>query len=99
MKQEENKIAESIEKLSNQLKMIQMLPVPDNNNGKIGLGSLIRTDKGDFYISVALGKLNYGSSIFFAISIEAPIYTSFVGKKKGDVVVFNNNKFEILEVM
>ena len=58
----------------------------------IGLGSLVQTDKGLFYIAVSLGEIILNEKKIFAISTESPLAKMLVGKKKGDEFSLNNAK-------
>ena len=58
----------------------------------IGLGSLVETDKGLFYIAVSLGEIILNEKKIFAISTESPLAKMLVGKKKGDEFSLNNAK-------
>ena len=58
----------------------------------IGLGSLVETDKGLFYIAVSLGEIILNEKKIFAISTESPLAKMLVGKKKGDQFSLNNAK-------
>ena len=58
----------------------------------IGLGSLVQTDKGLFYIAVSLGEIILNEKKIFAISTESPLAKMLVGKKKGDEFSLNKAK-------
>ena len=63
-----------------------------NEHQIIGLGSLVQTDKGLFYIAVSLGEIILNEKKIFAISTESPLAKMLVGKKKGDDISLNNTK-------
>ena len=69
--------------------------VPSEN---IGVGNLVYTNKGTYYISIGIGKLILEGTTYFIISADSPIGKLLVGKSKGDSVSFNGNKIEIVEV-
>ena len=62
-------------------------------------GSLVLTDKGKYFISIGIGKIEVENETVFAISLASPIGQQLKGKKKGDVVTFNGNTIEVLEVL
>lgn len=71
----------------NSLKMINA-----NLHQVIGLGSLIQTEKGFFYIAVSLGEIAFEKMKIFIISPESPLAKVLIGKKKGDEISLNNTK-------
>ena len=63
-----------------------------NLHQTIGLGSLVQTDKGFFYIAVSLGQIISNEQKIFVISTESPLGKALYGKKKGDEILLNNIK-------
>lgn len=61
-------------------------------------GSLLNTDQGLFYICTGIGKLKVDGKDLLCVSPTAPLASSFLGKKKNDVVVFNRKAYRILDV-
>ncbi len=71
---------------------------PQHQHDTVKPGSLIRTDKSQFYIASALGQINISGEIVFVISLHAPIAQLMLGKTVGDIVRFNGKTQKILEV-
>ena len=65
---------------------------------KILPGSFVKTNRGNFYISVALGKSNINGEIIMAISPESPLGAKLFGCSEGDSVAVNDNIFIIAKV-
>ncbi|KEY20256.1 GreA/GreB family elongation factor [Kaistella antarctica] len=63
-----------------------------NLHQTIGLGSLVQTEKGFFYIAVSLGKIISNENKIFVISMESPLGKALSGKKMGDEILLNNMK-------
>ena len=63
-----------------------------NLHQTIGLGSLVQTEKGFFYIAVSLGEIISNEQKIFVISTESPLGRALYGKKKGDEILLNNMK-------
>ena len=61
-------------------------------------GSIVITDKGNFFISVSAGQFTLNTKTFFAISSASPIGRLLIGLKKGDTFRFNGKEYEVLEV-
>ncbi len=77
----------------NSLKLLNVKP-----HQIIGLGSLVQTDKGLFYIAVSLGEIVFNDKKIFVISTESPLSKELVGKKTGEIINLNNSNQTILEV-
>ena len=98
------KIQTEIDQLSKQLNHIQR---QKNNLSAINInhshnmadvGSLVKTDKGYFFISIGWGRIQIQDEIYFVISIASPIGRLLKDTKKGDSVQFRNMSYDILSV-
>ena len=58
-------------------------------------GSYIKTDKGNFYLSVALGKIEIAGETVTAISPQSPLGAKLIGRKVKDTVSINGIEFLI----
>jgi transcription elongation GreA/GreB family factor len=67
-------------------------------HAKVGLGSLITTDKGMFFIATGLGKVEFEGTAYFVVSAKAPISMQLWGKALGDKVGMNGAVYEIWAV-
>lgn len=65
------------------------------NNNKVGLGSLVYTNQGNYYLTVSLGKITLETDDYFAISFASPIGKLLRGKKVDDKFVFMNKEYKI----
>lgn len=61
-------------------------------------GSLVKTSKGDFYISISIGLITLNQQQYFIIAPDSPIGKLFMGKKAGDTVSWNNNVYTIQSI-
>lgn len=92
------------EKLGNQLAEAQLLQelfkkIPLKTGfSKVGLGSVVYTDRQNYYMGVSAGELKIDGVSYFAIAPNTPIGKLLLGKVVGDVVVFNSKKMEILQL-
>lgn len=92
------------EKLTNQLgealKLTELLHKinPKQIHQLIGLGSLVITNNGNFFISASLGKIEVDNKTYFAISSASPIGNILITKKEKDTFSFNNRSYNIIEV-
>ncbi|GAA3776452.1 hypothetical protein GCM10022271_05760 [Corallibacter vietnamensis] len=65
----------------------------------IGLGSVVFTSQNHYFIAISIGKLTTETNNFYAISPTTPIGKLLMGKTEGDIIVFNNQKIEIDQVL
>ncbi|WP_233898881.1 GreA/GreB family elongation factor [Tenacibaculum piscium] len=69
-------------------------------NSKIAhLGSLVKTTKNSFYLSISSGQLIIDNQPYFAVSVSSPIGRILLGKKQGDGFVFNTMEQKIVEIL
>lgn len=87
--------------LSEALQLQQQLSTINISEAKpnIGQSSLVKTDKGIFFIAISIGKVVLENDTFFAISLAAPLGKAFYQKKKGDAVHFRGSVYQILSVI
>ena len=87
--------------LNEALKLKQTLAQlnPDLVNKTIALGSIVYTNKGNFYIAASIGKIELTNQSFFAISPASPIGKLLLTKKEKETFSFNNNIYSILEII
>ena len=65
----------------------------------ISIGSLVFTDKGNFYVAIAADSCEVNSKVFYCISSQSPIGKLLIGKKINESIMFNNIKSTILEII
>ena len=61
-------------------------------------GSLITTEKGIFFISIGVGKLEIKSNNYFIISLLSPIGSAMKGLSKSEKFTFRGIKYSIKNV-
>ena len=83
------------EKLSRQLsetrKTLEGLNQIDlsKTHSRIGFGSLVKTNRGLFFVSVGIGQINVAQSSIFCITAGSPIGQMMLNKQEGDTVEMN----------
>lgn len=65
---------------------------------KVVLGSIVKTNKAVFYVSVPIQSVNYKNTQVFCVSIHAPLIQSLLNKEVGAEVTCNNISHKILEI-
>ena len=66
---------------------------------EVDFGSLVITNKGKYFISIGIGKVEVDNEIIFAVSLASPIGQQLKGKQIGDVITFNGNQIEVLDIV
>lgn len=93
------------EKLGNQIREIELNyqrlnTVKDVKTSTIiSLGSIIFTDKANYFIAIAADFCEVNSKVFYCISSQSPIGKLLIGKKINESIMFNNIKSTILEII
>ena len=62
------------------------------------LGSVVKTNKVNYFLSISAGQLSINNDVYFAISIASPIGKLLLGKKKDETISFNGTKIKIITI-
>lgn len=62
------------------------------------LGSLVHTNKGNYFLSISAGAVTIGKTPYMCVSRNSPIGILLSGKRKGDEFNFNENHFLVTAV-
>jgi hypothetical protein len=85
--------------LSNQTKLMTLLSsLPTDPMDKAQRGSLVITDKGVFYLGVALGAIKLKNQAIMTLGMGAPISQLMLNSQAGESFSFNGNKYHIKEI-
>jgi len=93
------------EKAGNQLADIQkqqdlfLRVLIDTTSEVARLGSVVATDKGAYFLAISVGAVVVKAKTYYAISPRSPIGKVLLGKKNGDMFVFNGETQQIIEVL
>ena len=68
---------------------------PSISSGVIVNGSLIKTNRGWLFLSVAAGKAIVDGNTVIALSPQSPLGQKLMGKREGDGVEVNNTRYVI----
>lgn len=69
--------------------------VPNTSSSKIGNGSLVKTNKGYFFLCVALGKITVEEKTIIALSAHSPLGQKMTGLGVDDSVEMNDVHYKI----
>ena len=93
-----------LEKLGNQIHKIELNyqrlnTIKDFKTSSIvSLGSIIFTDKANYFLAVAADSCKINSKVFYCISSQSPIGKLLIGKKINQSIRFNDIESIILEI-
>ena len=93
------------EKLTNKLKetifLKEILEKIDDskNSATITIGSYVKVNSMQLFISAALPKIAIDEITILSVSPQSPLGSQLMGKKQGDIVVVNENSFTIHQVL
>lgn len=76
-----------------------VLKLPEEKQiDKVTLGSIVKTNKGIFYVSIAIPALKVQNQIVVCISPSAPLMKLLLNKTSEDEITFNSITYKILEI-
>lgn len=78
--------------------LLQLLKQYDKSSTQLEAGALVETQKGWFYISVALGKMKFEGKDLFCLSPSSPLAQCFIQNPQAKKHHFNQQVFEILSI-
>jgi transcription elongation GreA/GreB family factor len=88
---------EQLKDALHQLNFLTKINIEVKSN-KIINGSLVKTNKGYFFISVALGKAVVDGMEVIAISSNSPLGIKLLGLIVGEIAEINLNKYTVVEI-
>ncbi|MEO5645345.1 MAG: hypothetical protein ABIQ40_18725 [Bacteroidia bacterium] len=96
MQLEQEKIGIQLNELQKMSKVMESIPTTISTE-KIKPGNVIITDKGNFYISIAAGKISIGKENYFAISAISPLGNVFMKAAVKAEVPMQNQIYRVLD--
>jgi len=88
LQQEINNLQRQLNETLSQQSVIQKISVEPSD--KVQNGSLVKTDKGLFYVTVSLGEIISEDQKVMTVSAESPLVKAMSGKKEDDTFSINN---------
>lgn len=96
LQQEINNLQRQLNESLNQLAVIQKISTESCD--KVQNGSLVKTDKGLFYVTVSVGEIISENQKIMTVSAESPLAKAMSGKKEGDTFAVNNISQTIMQI-
>jgi transcription elongation GreA/GreB family factor len=91
---EQENINKQLENVLAQKTAIERI-VPANQSSQVANGSLVKTNKGYLFISIALGKITVDDKHVIALSPQSPLGLKLAGLKVNDAIEMNGVKYII----
>ena len=94
-----------INKLQNQLqsfkKLKEVLAVIENRKASttVQLGSIVKTDAANYFISIPVGEIKVEEEKFYAIGLNSPIGKLLLGKQEREQFTFQQKEFSIKKIL
>jgi hypothetical protein len=66
---------------------------------KVEFGSIVQTDKQQYFIATGIGKMKLEESDYLVISVNAPIFLAMKDKIPNETFIFNNIKHRIIIIL
>lgn len=97
LQQEQQNISIKLSEALEQQKQLKIINI-NFQSDKITRGSLIKTDKGYLFLSIALGKITVDHQQIIALSPQSPLGAKLLGLQVNDYAEINNIKYLILKI-
>jgi transcription elongation GreA/GreB family factor len=96
---EREKNSKRIKEIENSKKQLIVIKSVQLNNLKVSPGSIIFTSNNNYFISISSEIYSSDTNKIYCVSTNTPIAKSYLGKKIGDIVTFNNIKSKIEKII
>lgn len=70
----------------------------DGVHQQVGLGSLVTTEHGTYFVAIGLGALELDGERCYIISLASPLGQALRGKRSGETITFNGERRTIISV-
>ena len=95
---EREKAGHQLAELQKQKKILSRIET-NHKHGRVALGSIVKTTKANYFISISSGEINFGGDSFFCVSAATPIGKLLLSKAVGDNIFFNSEDIKITDII
>ena len=96
---EREKNSKRIKEIENSKKQLIVIKSVQLDNLKVSPGSIIFTSNNNYFISISSKIYSSDTNKIYCVSTNTPIAKSYLGKKIGDIVIFNNIESKIEKII
>lgn len=65
---------------------------------QVGQGSIVETDRGTFFMAIAIGEVRVAGQRYFVISPQSPLGSLMMGKAAGHHFTFRETRYAVLSL-
>lgn len=94
---EREKIGQQLAELE-KLKAVLAKIDPEKKSSQASLGSIVYTDKANYFLSISAGLVNVDETSFYAISLQTPVGRLLLNRSVNDTVYFNGTPITIQKI-
>ncbi len=98
MQLEQEKLSKQLNEVLDQRSDLEKIDL-NVRSETIRKGSLVKTNKGYFYMSVGLGKINIGTELVYAVSPQSPFGLKLGDLKVNDKILMNSLTYLIESII
>ena len=98
MQLEQEKMGAQLSDLLNQKSVLLNITVKTKQKS-IGLGSLVYTNNGNFFLSIFSKQIILNSVNYFPVSIQSPIGKELLKSKKGSTITINAKQYTVIDIV
>lgn len=94
-------VEKNAKQLAERMQLLKVLALinPKEKHEKAQLGSFVETNQGNYYLAIAIGKVEIENNNIFIISPASPIGRCLMGCEVGSNFSFNAKNFEVLALL
>ncbi len=97
MQQEMDKLEQQLHNLFQQYHQLRQIDTTTKHQ-QVGLGSLVQTDTGLYFLAIAFGKLELEQTTLFVLSTASPFAQQLLTKSIGDCFQFQKQQGLLLNI-
>ena len=94
---EMEKASQQLEGISQMNEILSKIDFSEESK-KAHLGSLIFTEKANYFLSISAGQIIVDRQKYFAVSVSSPIGKLLLGKSENELISFNGVDQNILKI-
>lgn len=95
---EREKVGQQLAELQKQIEILSRIDTNLKHEG-VALGSIVKTSKANYFLSISSGEIDIDGDSFFCISVATPIGKLLLSKVVGDSFVFNSEVIKITDIV
>ena len=76
-------------------KQLLLLIQPDKKSATVQVGSVVYTNRANFFVAISAGTFTLAGKTYFALSPSSPLGARLIDKKPGDTVQLNGQVYVI----